>query len=197
MTGHAVEVPYKSDHEERIARKQLLASRHPDVKPPVGDVDDPGWEDPRFDVDVDDLPIDLPGEALEDVLDRGEDARLLTLAGLAVTLPDLKLRKADLGTAALQLPTREVEGIAYSGTTARVQLDNERAVEVFSGVESGLLAAVTDLSSGAKSEKGQRRQALADELRNTTSRSRTSASPSGEEIAVQSADGSALLVRLT
>jgi hypothetical protein len=198
LTGFAVEVPFLADSEELAAKRKIAHARRRDMKPaPVLDEVD---ADPMsfVEFDEDDFPVELPREDVEEALLAGEDARLLTMAGLSVDLTSLKSRRPELHAVAADLPIRELQGKAYSGVTTSVQVDGGRTIDVFTGVRRDVLLTTAESPRRTNSSREERRWGSVGGPDRKSS-VLTSLGGSGEEVAVlaQSWDGSAVEVRGT
>ena len=196
LTGFAVEVPFLTDTDELAAKRQIARLRRKDMKPAP-----PGFDEaddslmPLAEFEGDDFPVEFPREDVEEALLAGEDARLLTMAGLSVDLQHLKSRGPELSSLAADLPVREFQGAAYSGVTTSLQVDGGRTIDVFSGVLRDLVMLAAEGIGRTDPSPGDRRWGaggVGPKSSVVTSLSGPDAEPS---VLAQSWDGSAVEVR--
>jgi hypothetical protein len=139
-----------------------------------------------------DVPDELDGGTIRDAVEVGEEARLLTYAGIPVDLGEASRRDNPIGNRGQRLSTRLVDGRPYSGSTLRDE-QGDSTLQIFAGVQSQLMEVLL---------KPERPIGMRDGIREVAREIGSDHAPAGiaagigllSEVSITGFDGSALLV---
>jgi hypothetical protein len=155
MTAYAVELrDFDRDDQIRTAWRELASVRARDPKPVSDDT-------PEFNAAAaEQVPTTLDKAPVDEVLDLGEDARLLTVAGVPATRQALRATRTTFTNSISTLTERWEDDVAYSGTVTSARLAPGIGVEVFTGVQKDLLIVAAVQQAGTARKDDTRRLLL-------------------------------------